>query len=146
MDSANRSLRSQESNNRGCGGGDVSRVTEPPLKDFVFIFYIYLWCLNYFFSKFFWILFLFLVRRGRHLSTLLTSCYTILRWQVRFYFYYSSGYVFFFFFFFNLKKLKLLMKIIKSKESEILDILNDSLFNDETINLDPTKSNSFIML
>ena len=38
------------------------------------------------------------------------------------------------------------MKIIKSKESEILDILNDSLFNDETINLDPTKSNSFIML
>ena len=46
MDLANRSLRSQESNNRGCGGGDVSRVTEPPLKDFVFIFYIYLWCLN----------------------------------------------------------------------------------------------------
>nr|POF04783.1 polyamine oxidase 1 [Quercus suber] len=33
MDSAIRSLRSQESNNRGCGGGDVSRVTEPPLED-----------------------------------------------------------------------------------------------------------------
>ena len=41
MDSAIRSLRSQESNNRGCGGGDVSRVTEPPLEDpvwFVFSF------------------------------------------------------------------------------------------------------------
>ena len=41
VDSAIRSLRSQESNNRGCGGGDVSRVTEPPLEDpvwFVFSF------------------------------------------------------------------------------------------------------------
>ncbi|KAL4600988.1 polyamine oxidase 1 [Castanea sativa] len=33
MDSEIRSLRSQESNNRGCGGGDVSRVTEPPMED-----------------------------------------------------------------------------------------------------------------